>query len=96
MEMKKVLLAIGVVLVTGFVQADGESDYASLGCVGCHGAAGHSAIDTYPNLAGQKAGYLIKQLKDFQNGARRDATMTAMSALAAGKEEGIAEYLSKQ
>ncbi|PCI09078.1 MAG: cytochrome C [Gammaproteobacteria bacterium] len=49
-------------------------------CVGCHGAAGVSAIPTFPNLAGQKEAYLAKQLKDFKSGSRKDPTMNSMSA----------------
>jgi len=74
--------------------ADGKGLYASLGCAACHGAAGISANPTWPNLAGQKATYTVKQLKDFQSGARKDATMNAMAALTAGKEQAIADYLA--
>jgi cytochrome c553 len=98
--MKKILLttASSVILtMSAFsVQADGASDYAALGCASCHGKAGKSAIPTYPKLSGQHAAYIVKQLKDFQSGARKDPTMNAMSALAVGKEQSIADYLSKQ
>jgi cytochrome c553 len=98
--MKKILLttASSVILtMSAFsVQADGASDYAALGCASCHGKAGKSAIPIYPKLNGQHAAYIVKQLKDFQSGARKDPTMNAMSALAVGKEQSIADYLSKQ
>jgi cytochrome c553 len=32
----------------------------------------------YPNLAGQKEAYLLKQLKDFKSGKRNDPTMKGM------------------
>ena len=44
-------------------------------CVSCHGVSGISTNDNWPNLAGQNKGYLIKQLKDFKTGARKDAQM---------------------
>ena len=94
--MKQVLLLVSALSLFGTVQADGAADYSALGCAGCHGAAGKSMIPTYPNLNGQKAAYLVKQLKDFQSGARKDSTMSAMAALAVGKEQSIADYLSKQ
>jgi cytochrome c553 len=49
-------------------------------CAGCHGATGVSAVPTYPNLAGQKEAYLVKQLKAFKDGSRKDPTMNAMAA----------------
>ena len=49
-------------------------------CAGCHGAAGISAMGAWPNLAGQQADYLAKQLKDFKSGARKDPTMEPISS----------------
>ncbi len=95
--MKKItsLIATGLLtLAASSAIADGKADYAALGCAGCHGAAGISAAPIWPNLAGQKAAYTVKQLKDFQSGARKDATMSAMAALSAGKEQAIADYLA--
>ncbi|MCF6345590.1 MAG: c-type cytochrome [Thiomicrorhabdus sp.] len=44
-------------------------------CAGCHGADGNSVVPNFPNLAGQHAAYIEKQLKDFREGYRKDATM---------------------
>ena len=49
-------------------------------CNACHGANGISAVPTYPNLAGQKEAYLVKQMKAFKDGSRKDPTMNAMAA----------------
>ena len=57
--------------------AAGKSKAAS--CAGCHGANGVSAVPTYPNLAGQKEAYLVKQMKAFKDGTRTDPTMNAMA-----------------
>jgi cytochrome c553 len=57
--------------------AAGKAKAAS--CAACHGASGISMIPTYPNLKGQKAAYVVKQLKAFKSGARKDPTMNAMS-----------------
>lgn len=94
--MKKTLLTITAILSISVAQADGGADYTALGCVACHGPAGKSIVDIYPNLAGQKAKYLVKQLEDFKSGVRKDATMNAMAGLVTGKEQAIADYLSKQ
>ncbi|GIU41801.1 cytochrome c [Shewanella sp. 10N.261.52.F9] len=39
-------------------------------CMTCHGEDGISTIDPYPNLRGQKMGYLISSLKDYQSRQR--------------------------
>jgi cytochrome c553 len=49
-------------------------------CVACHGANGMSPNDLWPNLAGQKEGYLVKQLKAFRDGQRNDPMMAPMAA----------------
>jgi len=49
-------------------------------CNACHGANGISAIPNYPNLAGQKEAYLVKQMKAFKDKSRKDPTMNAMAA----------------
>ena len=49
-------------------------------CGGCHGANGISAVPTYPNLAGQKEQYLVKQIKAFRDGTRKDPMMAPMVA----------------
>lgn len=68
-------------------------------CAGCHGADGNSEDATYPRLAGQYAGYIVKQIKDFQNGHRtNNETMTGMAAMVASDEDAkdIGSYFAKQ
>lgn len=50
-------------------------------CAACHGANGISMIPLYPNLAGQKEQYLLKQMKDFKSGKRPDPVMKGQAAL---------------
>ncbi|MCP5214585.1 MAG: cytochrome c [Pseudomonadales bacterium] len=56
--------------------ADDQAKIAA--CVACHGADGIGKADQYPNLQGQREAYMVKQLKAFQSGARKDATMTTV------------------
>jgi cytochrome c553 len=42
-------------------------------CSGCHGASGMSTVVNVPNLAGQSAQYLAKQLREFKTRKRSDA-----------------------
>lgn len=68
-------------------------------CQGCHGADGIS-IDptTFPNLAGQYAGYIFKQVQDFQLGNRNDDTMSAMAGMVTERQDlkDIAAYFASQ
>ncbi len=49
-------------------------------CAACHGADGNSAASINPNLAGQGADYITRQLQHFKSGVRANAIMQGMSA----------------
>jgi cytochrome c553 len=49
-------------------------------CAGCHGADGIGTTDQFPDLAGQPADALFKQLDDFHSGKRPNPIMQAMTA----------------
>ena len=49
-------------------------------CSACHGPNGISPNDIWPNLAGQKEGYLMAQMKAFRDGQRNNPMMTPMAA----------------
>jgi cytochrome c553 len=55
----------------------GRGATLALRCTMCHGARGVSAANT-PNLAGQYAESVYKELRDFQSGARVSAVMSPM------------------
>jgi len=66
-------------------------------CAACHGADGNSTNPLWPNLAGQHAPYLVKQLKDFKSGARKDPVMAPMAApLSEQDMENLAAYFESQ
>jgi cytochrome c553 len=75
--MSAIALATAANVVSAGDAAAGKAKAAS--CGGCHGATGVSAVPTYPNLAGQKEAYLVKQMKAFKDGTRTDPTMNAMA-----------------
>jgi cytochrome c553 len=59
-------------------------------CAGCHGMDGNSVNPEWPNLAGQHANYIAKQLKEFKAGTERNnATMSGM--VAALNEQDMAD-----
>ncbi|MCB1875706.1 MAG: c-type cytochrome [Chromatiales bacterium] len=45
----------------------GQALHASKGCLGCHGPQGVSMMPTAPRLAGQYAGFLEQQMKDYRD-----------------------------
>lgn len=49
-------------------------------CAACHGADGNSAVAANPNLAGQGAEYISRQLQHFKEGVRVNAVMQGMVA----------------
>jgi cytochrome c553 len=82
--MKQILSAVIVsvaVAASGVaVAADAAAGKAKAAtCAGCHGAAGISNNPLWPNLAGQKEAYLVKQMKAFRDGTRADPMMAPMS-----------------
>jgi len=82
--MKKSLITFCAVLaltaLTNVSAADAAAGKARAAtCAGCHGAEGISAADMFPNLAGQKAGYLVSSLKAYRDGTRVNAMMSGMA-----------------
>ncbi|MGQ0665253.1 MAG: c-type cytochrome [Pseudomonadota bacterium] len=49
-------------------------------CQACHGLDGLSKLPESPHLAGQNDIYLIKALKDYRSGARKDPVMSIAAA----------------
>lgn len=89
-------IAATVLAANGVMAADiqaGKQKASS--CAACHGANGISNNDLWPNLAGQKKGYLIKQLKDFRDGKRSDPMMSPMAKPLTDEEiKNLAAYYS--
>lgn len=94
--MKKLTLALAATVMMASPVFAGDVDAGkakSMMCAACHGAAGVSAVPTYPNLAGQKEAYTLKQLKDFKSGTRNDPTMKGMvAALSDADMDDLAAY----
>lgn len=51
---------------------------AEKSCTSCHGAEGISTIKGIPNLAGQRAPYLLTALGAYKGGARSDSSMNGV------------------
>lgn len=98
--MKKLLLTGSIVLgslVSSNVMAGDAAagKVKSVVCAACHGADGHSTSPIWPNLAGQKEAYLVKQIKAFRDGSRKDPTMSPMAiGLTDADADNLAAYFS--
>ncbi|HHQ4929923.1 TPA: c-type cytochrome [Aeromonas hydrophila] len=62
-------------------------------CAACHGVEGKALIPNYPHLAGQNAAYLVKQLKAFKDGSRKEPLMVPfMAPITDADMENLAAY----
>lgn len=62
-------------------------------CAACHGIAGKASVPVYPHLAGQQEAYLLKQLKAFKDGSRKEPLMVPfMAPLTDADMENLAAY----
>lgn len=98
---KTALCAATVIFFHGSAQAVGDAAAGkekSALCQGCHGEDGMSAATSFPRLAGQYAGYIRKQIIDYQKELRKDDTMSGMAATITEKQdlEDIAAYFASQ
>ncbi len=92
MKFKLLIAAFGLLMGANSAMAAGDAaagEGKSAMCAGCHGADGKSVANMFPNLAGQHASYIAKQLADFKSNKRTDATMAGM--VAALTEEDMAD-----
>jgi len=66
-------------------------------CAACHGADGNSPTSANPNLAGQHAQYITRQLEHFKSGVRSNAVMSGMvSTLTPEDMRALGIFFSQQ
>jgi len=99
--MNKIILAACSVMLSAAVPAFAGDPVAgqkkSQTCAACHGPDGNSAAPDFPKIAGQHHDYLVKTLKDYKSGARKNPIMAPMAAsLTARDIEDLAAYYSSQ
>jgi cytochrome c553 len=64
-------------------------------CQTCHGFDGRTMIPEAPNLAGQPDIYLVKALKDFRSGARKNEMMSLVASTLKDQDiDDLAAYYS--
>lgn len=83
MRLRLALLTVAIPVVALMVYATTASGAGSKEagaskaavCAACHGPKGISVNPLWPSLAGQQEAYLAKQIKEFRDGVRVEATM---------------------
>jgi len=69
----------------------------SRACAACHGPDGNSAAGNFPKLAGQHYDYIVKALKDYKGGLRKNAIMAPLVANLSERDlEDLAAFYSEQ
>ena len=90
------LLALPLILSANLALAAGDAAAGktkSITCAACHGANGISVNELWPNLAGQKAAYMVKQIKAVRDGERDNPVMLPMvKSLSDQDIEDLAAY----
>jgi len=86
------VLAIFSAAAAGDVKAGRQK---ALQCQTCHALDGKAKLPEAPNLAGQSEFYLIKTLKDYRTGARKNDTMSLVAPTLKDQDiEDLAAYFS--
>ena len=99
--MKKIIL---IALAFAFSTAVQAGDAAagrekSKVCAACHGegGVGLDAMQDFPRLAGQYSDYIVRALKDYQSGGRKNPVMAGqVKDLKAADIEDLAAYFYSQ
>ena len=98
--MKKLALAavvLGLAASTAYAANPEAGKEKARTCAACHGADGNSTAADFPRLAGQHFDYLVKTMRDYKSGARKNAIMAPQVAnLTARDLDDIAAYYSHQ
>jgi len=98
-KMKKMMFLAAGLMCSMNAQAAGDpvaaKNLASI-CAACHGQRGISVNPSWPNLAGQKERYLVKALKDFRSGERKDPSMSPVARTLSDSDiDNLAAYFSE-
>lgn len=97
---KRIAMVVAACALAGNVLAAGDAEAGkgkTVACGACHGADGNSLVPSFPKLAGQHAGYLLKQMQDIKSGARPVPTMAGqLDAMSDQDLADIAAYFASQ
>lgn len=94
---EKYILLASILASSQFALAqDSVLHEKAIACTACHGLNGISVADNFPNLAGQKAKYLVTQLSAFKDGSRKNVLMNAIAEHLSSEDiSELAEFFSE-
>jgi cytochrome c553 len=96
MKLDRLALALAVILPCSTL-AGAAIAAKSDSCAHCHGLDGNSTSSAYPTLAGQTKEYLLRQMKDFKDGRRKNSMMSPSIAILSEQDmQELADYFSAQ
>lgn len=79
---------------------EGDWDRYIVPCQSCHGPGNRGVGEHFPGIAGQHAGYLAEQLRNWQKGSRDNDPLHLMAAIAERLTEddiqAVSAWLSRQ
>jgi cytochrome c553 len=97
---KTLLAACSLIIAASAPALAGDADAGkkkSQTCAACHGPDGNSPAPDFPKIAGQHYDYLLKALKDYKSGARKNPIMAPLVANLTQRDiEDLAAYYSSQ
>ncbi|MCG6887307.1 MAG: cytochrome c4 [Proteobacteria bacterium] len=101
MKLKIVLSLLASFVIASSAQAAGNAKAGqdkAQACFACHGVNGNASNPVWPKLAGQNAGYLLKQLQDFKSSKQRTDPLMAgqVASLSEQDMEDLAAFFAAQ
>jgi cytochrome c553 len=96
---KFLIVALACFSAQAFAAGDaGSGQQKSQACAACHGPDGNSPTGPdFPRLAGQRYDYLLKALRDYKSGARKNDIMSPLAETLAREDMmALALYFSQK
>jgi cytochrome c553 len=79
LRLASILLTVMLVPGAALAQDAKQGRQKAIQCQACHGLDGRAKIPGAAHLAGQEEIYLVKALKDFKTGARKNEMMSVLA-----------------
>ena len=98
--LNKLIIGLALLLLPAVLTAAGNIEAGkqkAATCIVCHGPDGNSSNPSWPNLAGQHAEYIKKQLLDYRSGGRKNDQMAPMAMILSDQDiDDLAAYYAAQ